>query len=541
MTSNSGEQLANSGEQLGRVVKTNGTRAICLVDHDRLTGFRSSGVEGTLSMGSIGGLFKIRVAGSLLVGSMTDLSQDVMDRSTILAEIEYIGEGDAGPDNCLAGFRRGVDVFPQPGDAVYFAETADYERIFAPPDAPTITVGTVYPTDTVRAPLLVDQLLGRHFAIVGASGTGKSTSVALLLQRIIDFAPHGHVVILDPHGEYARAFGDAAKVWDVSNLELPYWAMNLEEHCDSFVHDSGSGRIVDSNILAASLQKARSRNVRMDAAAKITPDSPVSYQVADLIAALEEQAGRLEKIADAHRYTQLRLTIEQYFNDERFRFIFNADFASHSLERFLGEIMRVPGHGKPISIIDLAGVPTEIVNVVVATISRLVLDFAIRSTHLRSVPVLLVCEEAHRYLPREHDDATASVERQLERVAREGRKYGVCLGLVSQRPSELSETALSQCGTIMSLRLNNLDDQDRLKASLSEGARAYVDVIAALKNRECVISGEGVPVPMRVVIDTLEAERRPASDDPQFSKAWSETGGEEDLLAAVVRSWRGEV
>lgn len=274
--------------------------------------------------------------------------------------------------------------------------------------------------------------------------------------------------------------------------------------------------------------------------AKITPDSPIPYQVSDLITALEEEAGRLQKIADTHRYTQLRLTIEQFFNDQRFSFIFNSDFANHSLEDFLGEIMRVPSHGKPISIIDLAGVPTEIINVVVSTISRLVLDFAIRSARIRSVPLLLVCEEAHRYLPREHTKATASVERQLERVSREGRKYGVCLGLITQRPSELSETSLSQCGTIISLRLNNLDDQEQLKASLSEGARAYVDVIAALKNRECVISGEGVPVPMRVMIDTLEAERRPASDDPQFSKNWGNSEGEEDLLSTVVRAWQGQ-
>ncbi len=234
----------------------------------------------------------------------------------------------------------------------------------------------------------------------------------------------------------------------------------------------------------------------------------------------------------------MRLSLEHHFADQRFNFIFNQDFAGHSLEKLLGDLLRIPGQGKPISIIDLAGVPTEIVNVVVATLSRLVLDYAIRTPRAQRAPVLLICEEAHRYLPHTASPATAAVKRQLERIAREGRKYGVCLGLVSQRPSELSETALSQCGTIISLRLNNVEDQRQLKASLSEGARSLVDVIASLKNRECIISGEGVPVPMRVRIDTVPVEGRPDSADALFSEKWREDGAGAEALSAVVRSWR---
>ena len=388
------------------------------------------------------------------------------------------------------------------------------------------------------APILFDWLLGRHFAVVGSSGTGKSTTVSLLLDRIIGHVPHAHVVILDPHGEYAHAFGDRAKLWDVSNLQLPYWAMNLAEHCEAFVTSSAEDAVVDRNILAQCLHRARARNVRLSEAAQVTADSPVPYQLADFTGALDEEAGRLEKIADASRYTQLRLSLEHHFADQRFNFIFNQDFAGHSLETLLGDLLRIPGQGKPISIIDLAGVPTEIVNVVVATLSRLVLDYAIRTPRDQRAPVLLVCEEAHRYLPHTSSPATAAVKRQLERIAREGRKYGVCLGLVSQRPSELSETALSQCGTIISLRLNNVEDQRQLKASLSEGARSLVDVIASLKNQECIISGDGVPVPMRVRIDTVPLEARPDSADELFSEKWRKDGPGAEALSAVVRSWR---
>ncbi len=523
---------------LGQVLETDGIQAICRFDLAALVEQRAqAGPEG-LAASSVGGLVKIIVADRLLIATLGHLTEDRASPGVVYATAEYVGEGSADSSGLLADFQRGISTYPQPGDKVQFAAIADYARIFAPPEVPHILLGTVYPTSDIPAPVLFDWLLGRHFAVVGSSGTGKSTTVSLLLDRIISRAPHAHVVILDPHGEYSHAFGDRAKQWDVSNLQLPYWAMNLAEHCDAFVTSSAEDAVVDRNIMANCLHRARTRNVRLSDAARVTADSPVPYHLADLTSALDEEAGKLEKLADASRYTQLRLSIEHYFNDQRFSFIFNQDFADRSLETLLGDLLRIPDAGKPISIIDLAGVPTEIVNVVVATIARLVLDFAIKTPRDLRTPVLLVCEEAHRYLPRHASPATAAVQRQLERIAREGRKYGVCLGLVSQRPSELSETALSQCGTIMSMRLNNVDDQRQLKASLSEGARSLVDVIASLKNRECIISGDGVPVPMRVRIDTVASDRRPDSADELFSDKWRENGPGAAALGGTVKAWR---
>ncbi|HKR91190.1 ATP-binding protein [Novosphingobium sp.] len=524
--------------RLGRVLDTTGDRVVCRLDREVLGRARGAEAEGDLAAASIGGLCKIAVGPLLLVASLGALREDRSDPAFVLAELEYVGEGMADAAGRLVDFRRGISAYPHPGDRVDLAEPEDFRRIFAPPDVPHVTIGTVFPTQDVRAPLLFDRLLGRHFAVVGSTGAGKSTLVTLVLQRVAELAPHGHILVLDPHGEYAHAFGDAAQVWDVGNLRLPYWAMNLEEHCEAFILPSDAGRGAEADIMAKCLQKARARNVRIADSARITADSPVPYLLKDLIGAIDEEAGRLEKLADAHAYTQLRLRLEQFFSDSRYGFIFNTDLAGHSLEAFLGEMLRVPGEGRPISIIDLAGVPTEVVNVVVSTLARLTLDFAIRASRRQSMPILLLCEEAHRYLPHDHSAVTAGVEHQLERIAREGRKYGVCLGLVTQRPSELSETALSQCGTIISLRLNNPEDQARLRACLTEGARAHIDIVPALKNQECPISGEGTPVPMRVRIDTLEAARRPASDDPTFSAAWRGDAGQEKLVRDVVGRWR---
>lgn len=530
----------NQTPPLGAILDTSGNHAICRMDQAALVRARRGSASDHLASSSIGGLVKVGVGSSWLIATLTELTAIREDETQVLADIEYIGEGLSGPDGNIVSFRRGVSAYPHPGDEIRFATAEDLRQIFAPPNLPHIQLGTVYPTDDVRAPVLFDALMGRHFAVVGSSGAGKSTTVTLLLDRIIAKAPHGHIVILDPHGEYAHAFGPLAQVWDVGNLQLPYWAMNLDEHCEAFLAADGDGSAIDANIMAKCLLKARSRNMFVDDVTKITADTPVSYQLKDLIEALDEEAGRLEKMADAHRYTQMRLTLEQFFADRRYRFIFNQAYAGASLEDLLGDLLRIPIADKPVSIIDLAGVPTDIVNVVVSSLARLILDYAIWAPREQRAPVLLICEEAQRYLPRTRTRATSSVQRQLERIAREGRKYGVCLGMVTQRPSELSETALSQCGTIISMRLNNQNDQAQLRASLTEGARGFVEVVGTLKNRECIISGDGVPVPMRVLVDLLEEEKRPASEDPVFSTLWSndEAGGA--LLVETVRRWREE-
>jgi DNA helicase HerA-like ATPase len=178
--------------------------------------------------------------------------------------------------------------------------------------------------------------------------------------------------------------------------------------------------------------------------------------------------------------------------------------------------------------------------VVVAVLSRLVFDYAIWSRHEVPRPVLLVCEEAHRYIPSDKTGNGQAVRKVLERIAKEGRKYGVSLGLITQRPSDLAEGVLSQCGTIIAMRLNNERDQHFVKSAMPEGARGFLEVIPALRNRECIVCGEGVSIPIRVSFDDLERDRRPASSDPLFSELWRQTGDEEAMVARVVRRWRSQ-
>ena len=170
----------------------------------------------------------------------------------------------------------------------------------------------------------------------------------------------------------------------------------------------------------------------------------------------------------------------------------------------------------------------------------MVFDYAIWSRNEPQRPILLVCEEAHRYVPSDRVTTGASVRKILERIAKEGRKYGVSLGLITQRPSDLAEGVLSQCGTIIAMRLNNERDQAFVKAAMPEGSRGFLDSIPALRNREAIICGEGVSIPIRVALDTLEEHKRPASTDPLFSELWKQTGGEEEILGRVIKKWRAQ-
>jgi DNA helicase HerA-like ATPase len=260
----------------------------------------------------------------------------------------------------------------------------------------------------------------------------------------------------------------------------------------------------------------------------------------ELQAQMKAQMGKLDNASAIARYMRLSNRIDEVLQDSRYNFMFSRALAADTMKDFLARILRLPANGKPISIIDLSGVPSDIVAVVVALLSRIVLDFAIWSREERPRPVLLVCEEAHRYLPAIALQGHSSVRVALERIAKEGRKYGVALGLVTQRPSDLAEGALSQCGTIIAMRLNNDRDQRRVRDAMPEGGRSFLDSIPALRRGECVIVGEGVAIPMRVGIDELQADKRPRSEDPSFSEHWSKPGGESEALDRTIHRWRSQ-
>lgn len=524
---------------IGAVLEVAGASSQILLDPAELEALAGDADGAIAHAGQVGSQIKMRVGSAWLLANVRSLRLEAGDR--IAAQIDFLGEGD---EERLTGklfrFRRGVTRYPSPGCPVFPVSTADLTQIYAADDRAHIEVGHVYPTRDIRAALYVDALLGKHFALLGSTGTGKSTAAALILHRICECAPQGHIVMIDPHGEYASAFRSIGALYDVSNLQMPYWLMNFEEHCEVFLTSQGSDRQVDADILARCLLLARGKNRLAQEIAKLTVDAPIPYLLSDLTQILQLEMGKMDKATDTAPYLRLKSKIEEIKADPRYAFMFSGMLVADTMAAFLARVFRLPGDGKPISIIDVSGVPSEITSVVVAVLSRMVFDFAIWSRGEVRRPVLLVCEEAHRYVPNERNADGSSVGRILSRIAKEGRKYGVSLGLITQRPSDLAEGVLSQCGTILSMRLNNERDQAFVRAAMPEGARGFLDAIPALRNRECIAVGEGVATPIRLLFDSLDESKRPASEDPLFSELWRQTGGEEEMLGRTIKRWRAQ-
>src|SRR3982750_1850300 len=523
---------------IGHVVEIAGSGSAIRLDAATVMALQSHADPSVAMSGQVGSQVKTTVGNSWLIANVRTLKAG--DEGELVAHIDFLGEGTKDSSGRMSNFRRGVTRYPIPGAEVSAVTTEDMRAIFAASDEPHIEIGTVYPTDDIRGALYVDPMLGKHFAVLGSTGTGKSTSVALILHRISQLSPEGHIVMIDPHGEYSAAFKNCGEIFNVDNLQLPYWLMNFDEHCEVVLTTPGAEAQPDADILAKCLLGARTKGKDVSAYGKVTVDSPIPYLLADLNGILVNEMGKLDRAGDTLPFQRLKTKLDELRADPRYTFMFSGLLVSDMMPGLLAKLLRLPSPGRPISIVDVSGVPSEITSVVVSVLARMVFDYAIWWRTGAQRPLLLVCEEAHRYVPKDENSETGQAVRKiLERIAKEGRKYGVSLGLITQRPSDLAEGVLSQCGTIISMRLNNDRDQACVRAAMPEGAKGFLDAIPALRNRECIVCGEGGAPQIRVRFDDLEPEKRPASSDPSFAALWRETGGEEGIISRTIKRWRG--
>jgi DNA helicase HerA-like ATPase len=362
----------------------------------------------------------------------------------------------------------------------------------------------------------------------------------VILRSILDEHPHGHVILLDPHNEYAKAFADKAELLNPSNLQLPYWLLNFEEIAHVLMGGQGNEHsFAQTAILKDAILRAKKLFAgESEEDGYTTVDTPVPYRLSDLSAALKESMGMLNKAErSTSPYLSLIARIESLRVDRRYAFMFSSIAVRDTMRQVLAQLLRIPVDGKPITIIDISGVPSEIVDVVVSVLFRLMFELAIWSERGAAPPMLLVCEEAHRYVPQEDGAGFAPTKRVISRIAKEGRKYGITLCLVSQRPSELSMTSLSQCNTVFALRLSNEHDQAFVARALSENARWLVDSLPSLNTQEAVVVGDGVTVPVHIRFKDLPREHRPSSFDRSFSTAWR-AEADPQFLDRTIDRWR---
>jgi len=526
--------------RVGRVVSTAGSQIIMLLDGER--GERADAALASVEMGC---LVSVRSPHATVYGIVEGLStpmplQLVEGRELKVAEIGLLGEVPDAPHAGPRNFRRGVSQLPSLDAVVHLASAEDTAVVYALDDRASVSVGSVHQNRSVLARVSVDDMLGKHFAVLGTTGTGKSCALTLILKRILAQNPNGHILLLDPHGEYGRAFGPQAEQLTVNTFRLPYWLCNFEELTEIlFGHEKTESSMeimyLRELVLAAKLAFA---GKEADASG-IYVDTPVPYSLGDVKRYLDQKIGSLENSDKKPYYARIKSRLISLQADRRFDFMFDMglvlrdDFAA-----LLRRLFRVPANGKPLAILDLAGLPSEVLNVVVALLCRLAFDFAVEAG--QRVPILLVCEEAHRYAP--HDTALGfePAKRALSRIAKEGRKYGISLGVISQRPSELASTILSQCNTVFAFRMSNERDQEIIGATLAEASAAMLSVLPYLGNSEAIAIGEGVRVAMRLRFDELPEHERPRSNAAPFSERWSAAETEEDAeLHTIVAALRG--
>jgi len=497
---------------------------------------------------TVGSFLTIAVGSRRLVGMITEVhSRHDYEGVGSVARIDLMGEfraGDAGDR-----FYRGVSNYPAIGDGAWPAGAEELRLIYATPGRTGVVIGALHDDATIEARVLIDNLLTKHFAVLGSTGVGKSSGVAVIVNEILEARPDLRVFLLDVHNEFARSFGAKANVLNAFNLKLPFWLFNFEEFVDVLY---GGRPGVDEEIdilaehiptakglyLAHKISQERGPMRRVDPKrAGYTVDTPVPYVMQDLVNLIDERMGKLENRATRMHYHRLLQRIETLRADPRYGFMFeNANVGGDTMADILAHLFRLEPEGQPMTVMQVAGLPVEVVDAVVCVVARLAFDFGLWSDG--ASPMLFVCEEAHRFAPADRGVGFAPTRRALMRIAKEGRKYGVYLGLVTQRPGEIDPTIISQCNTLFAMRLANERDQAMLRSSVIDAVANLLAFVPSLATREVVAVGEGLPLPARITFKALPPERVPRSETFESTPAGGADGRDRSFVKLVVERWR---
>jgi hypothetical protein len=550
-------------------------------------------------VGQVGGFVRIPQGYHDLFGIVSEVGVSAAPK-TIAAEndrgerwitVQLVGEVIGGQ------FERGISQYPNVNDEVHLVTEEDLVKIYGAADAGQIFIGRLASAEGISVKIDIDKLVTRHSAILGSTGTGKSTTVASLIRSIalgnkeedeVGF-PSARILLIDIHGEYARALEKISAVFRVNPtgnekaLHIPYWALDPVDVLGFLM-----GRL-DDRPLSQVLDKIQSyRTKRIEAAPiagvdvnSITAEIPIPYSLHQLwsdlidpeVMTIEDNKTRkpaLDEPGDAktlkmpkykphgsgstppHINTMNVLGIRRQLDQMRSRLLDKQyDFLLHPGE-WEPDLQGVPkkdlsellaswmGHDKPITILDLSGVPSAVSMRLIGSILGIVFDSLFWSREKSeggiSRPVLVVMEEAHRYLGKDSGSAARSM---VQRIVKEGRKFGVGAMIVSQRPSEVDDTILSQCGTFIALRLSNDTDRNRVAAVLPDNLAGIVNSLPVLRTGEAIVIGEAARLPIRCRIALPNEENRPNSEDPSVSKSWYRIRMPESF-DRVAASWRSQ-
>jgi hypothetical protein len=524
--------------QIGVVTAISGFKLCCV-----LSNAEALGVE-RVSNPTVGSLIKIPTRSTTAYGFIESLALGTgagqsPGPAEVIAHVDLLGETAANERGDAAVFSRGISVYPVLGAPVFMANSDDIAMIYAKSNAWALNIGSLYQDPDQPAYLMSQEFLSKHSAIIGTTGSGKSCALTLILRALLSAHGNGHVVLLDPHGEYAPAFPGMAECMTPDTLQLPYWLFSFEEIVEIFCSKDRIDRSHEMSILKEAIFAAKQDFVRTTGKhLRMTVDTPVPYRITNVLQRISDAMGKLDNPHNVVPYLRLMSTIETLRHDRRYAFMFEGLSMRDNMDEIIADILRIPVNGRPITILDLSAVPSEIVSVVVSVLCRLIFDFALWSDRREAIPILLVCDEAHRYIPQDERLGFEATRRSISRIAKEGRKYGVSLCLVTQRPSELSEAVLSQCSTVFALRMTNASDQKYVRSMLPDSALGLLDSLPALRQREAIVVGEGVAHPMRIRFSHLAPEYRPRGEATNFPAAWEKDAHNRAFVATIIDRWR---
>ena len=492
-------------------------------------------------------------------------------------------------------FERGISQYPAINDQVHLVIEEDLARIYGTAEAGQVTVGRLSGAESIPVRIDLDKLVTRHSAVLGSTGSGKSTTVTSLLRSLsvgqggTDNFPNARVLLIDIHGEYGRALGEVAKVFRVnplageSQLFVPYWALDLHDLLGFLFGktDEKALTAIQDRILAMKSDSVATGKYPGANPNSLTAESPLPFSLKSLWFSLIDPElktwientqqtsaqthpgdpetlvpptyplpgiGGASPFANKSNVLSIRRQLDQLRSrllDRQFDFMLRPGPWEPALNGVptndLPELLEGwLGHDKPITVLDLSGVPSSVLMRLIGGILNIIYEALFWGREKpeggRQRPLLVVMEEAHRYLGRE--DASLARDA-VQRIVKEGRKFGIGAMIVSQRPSEIDDTILSQCGTFFALRLSNSSDRNKVQSALPDSLTGIVDSLPVLRTGEALIIGEAAKLPVRCRITLPEEGKRPSSEDPLVAKHWCQEREAEDY-SAVTAAWRSQ-
>ncbi len=614
--------MTNKETYLGSVQDVNGTTVSVSLSDDSLTGFVYINGQGYRS-GQIGSFIRIPIGFTDLFGVISQVGASAVPESQISNQphgnrwmtIQLLGEGQRN-----GSFERGISQYPTIGDEVHLVSENELQRIYGQPNKPYfVKLGHIANAESIPALVDINKLITRHSAIVGTTGSGKSTTVASILNAISDKKnyPSSRVIILDIHGEYGHALADKANIFKINadkskekDLYIPFWALNFDELCE--ISFGAFNDEKDKNIVLERIHKRKEESLikypRQGASRDaLNVDTPIPFNLHHLWHELyletfatyysKGRTGRpIDNIAfeidskgkelkgnpkegippvfknvkndkdDEEKINYLPGTLNigkqlsllgSKLRIPRYNFIFRpGDWMPEEdgkIAKDLDELLKSwIGSDKNITILDLSGVPSDILHTVIGVLLRLLYEALFWSRELsqggRHRPLLLVMEEAHIYL---NDEFKGMASKIVQRIVKEGRKYGIGAMIVSQRPSEINPTILSQCGTFFAMRLANSTDRGQIIAALPDNLEGLTSMLPVLRTGEAIILGEAVKLPMRTLITAPPKDRRPDSQDPivydevidensQYTGGWGIKMEIDPKYEELIEAWRAQ-